>query len=364
MGAEAMPQSATPVSELGALGAAAASARAAGNVPAEEAALRAILAIDKRNLAALIALGEVLAAQGDRRAASGHFTMALKVAASGKAVPVSLHGRLNAAQSYVAETQTQLSEDMQSRLEAAGIRRGSVSSRVADSLDLLFGRKPLYVQQPNMFYFPGLAQRPFFEREEFGWIEEFEAATPAIQAELNALIEGDDAFSAHTVSNPRLPPPNSALLNDPNWSACHLWQRGRELSEHTSRVPATAAALAIPPIPRISGFAPMIMFSLLRPGTHIAAHHGVTNTRLICHLPLVSTDDCAIRVGAEVRPFEVGKTLIFDDSFEHEAWNRGSGIRVVLLFEIWRPDIGEAERAELSTLFELVELGDGEDAYA
>jgi aspartyl/asparaginyl beta-hydroxylase (cupin superfamily) len=154
------------------------------------------------------------------------------------------------------------------------------------------------------------------------------------------------------------------LLDDPRWSACHLWQRGRELTEHTSRVPATVAALGLPPIPRIGGFAPMVMFSLLRPGTHIAPHHGTTNTRLICHLPLLTAEDCAIRVGGEVRPFEVGKTLIFDDSFEHEAWNGGSAIRVVLLFEIWRPDIGEAERAELGTLFELVEMGEAGDEHA
>lgn len=364
MGMEAMPYGATAVIELGSFGAAAADARASGDIAAEEAALRSILAIDRRNLAALVALGEVLAAQGDRRAARGHFTMALKVAALSQAVPVSLHARLREARGYVDRTQSELSEEMQSRLEMAGVRRGSVSPRVAESLDLLFGRTSLYVQQPSMFYFPGLAQRPFFDREAFDWVEEFEAETPAIQAELFALIAGGDAFSAHTVSNPRQPPPNSTLLNDPNWSACHLWQRGRELVEHTGRVPATVAALDIPPIPRIGGFAPMIMFSLLRPGTNITPHYGVTNTRLICHLPLMTTEDCAIRVGAEVRPFEVGKTLIFDDSLEHEAWNRGPGTRVVLLFEIWRPDIGQAERAELSTLFELVQLGDGEDAYA
>lgn len=364
MGAEAMACRAEAISAIGSLAAAAAAARASGDVTEEESSLRAILALDPRNLAALIALGEVLAAQGDRRGAHAHFTMALKVAASTPAVPVSLHGRLNEARRCVARTQAELCEAMQSRLETAGVRRGTVSPRVADSLDLLFGRKPLYVQQPSMFYFPGLSQRPFFEREEFAWIEGLEGAFPAIQGELMELIAADDAFSAHTVSNPRMPPPNSALLDDPNWSACHLWQRGRELTKHTRRVPATVAALNLPPIPRIGGFAPMIMFSLLRAGTHIAPHHGVTNTRLICHLPLVTSNECAIRVGGEVRPFEVGKTLIFDDSFEHEAWNRGSAIRVVLLFEIWRPDISDGERAELSTLFELVELGDAEDDYA
>ena len=44
--------------------------------------------------------------------------------------------------------------------------------------------------------------------------------------------------------------------------------------------------------------------------------------------------------------------LLFDDSIEHEAWNEGSETRVVLLFEIWRPEIGEADREALTVLYE------------
>jgi aspartyl/asparaginyl beta-hydroxylase (cupin superfamily) len=140
-----------------------------------------------------------------------------------------------------------------------------------------------------------------------------------------------------------------------------LWQRGKECVENTRNVPNAVAALGHAPIPRIDGFAPMVMFSLLKPGTHIPAHHGISNTRLICHLPVLAPAGCALRVGPMTRSWEEGKALIFDDSFEHEAWNRGSRLRVVLLFEIWRPEISLAERDELTALFEAVRLGDSDE---
>jgi aspartyl/asparaginyl beta-hydroxylase (cupin superfamily) len=49
-------------------------------------------------------------------------------------------------------------------------------------------------------------------------------------------------------------------------------------------------------------------------------------------------------VGNEERPWVEGELLIFDDSIEHEAWNDSSHERVILLFEIWRPEISEDER--------------------
>ena len=81
----------------------------------------------------------------------------------------------------------------------------------------------------------------------------------------------------------------------------------------------------------------MALFSVLEPGTHIPPHNGMLNTRLICHLPLIVPPGCRLRVGSETRTVEAGKTMIFDDSMEHEAWNDSGETRVVLLFEIWRP---------------------------
>jgi aspartyl/asparaginyl beta-hydroxylase (cupin superfamily) len=78
------------------------------------------------------------------------------------------------------------------------------------------------------------------------------------------------------------------------------------------------------------------------------------NTRLICHIPLVAPPGCRIRVGAETRELGEGKAMIFDDSFEHEAWNDSNAVRAVLLFEIWRPEISEEEKVALTMMFEAV----------
>ncbi|MBU1257181.1 MAG: aspartyl/asparaginyl beta-hydroxylase domain-containing protein, partial [Alphaproteobacteria bacterium] len=104
-----------------------------------------------------------------------------------------------------------------------------------------------------------------------------------------------------------------------------------------------------------AGRSPMALWSLLKPGTHIQPHHGLLNTRLICHLPLLAPSDCALRVGAETRAWRTGEMLIFDDSVEHEAWNRSAETRVVLLFEVWRPEILPEEREALTRLFEAID---------
>ena len=186
-----------------------------------------------------------------------------------------------------------------------------------------------------------------------------------MQAELAAVVAGDEqAFGPYVTGSPDRPLPNNHLLGDPSWGAYYLWEAGAPVADHAARCPNVMAALDHAPIPVISGRSPMALFSLLKPGTHIAPHHGMLNTRLICHVPLIAPPGCALRVGNETREWQEGRALIFDDSFEHEAWNRGTSTRIVLLFEIWRPEIGEAERAELVTLFEAIELfpaGDGPD---
>ena len=79
------------------------------------------------------------------------------------------------------------------------------------------------------------------------------------------------------------------------------------------------------------------------------------NTRLICHLPIIVPENCgALRVGSEQRAWVEGETLIFDDSIEHEAWNTSNKERVVLLFEIWRPELSEGERELVSAVLAAV----------
>lgn len=80
-------------------------------------------------------------------------------------------------------------------------------------------------------------------------------------------------------------------------------------------------------------------FSFLDANTHIDAHKGYSRMVLRCHLPLIVPDEelCGLRVGDETRHWKEGELLIFDDSFEHEAWNKTDKSRVVLMFDIPNP---------------------------
>ena len=78
------------------------------------------------------------------------------------------------------------------------------------------------------------------------------------------------------------------------------------------------------------------------------------NARLICHLPLIVPPDCALRVGNETRAWTEGRIVSFDDSIEHEAWNHSSELRVVLIFDVWKPELREQERRLVSTMLSAI----------
>ena len=90
--------------------------------------------------------------------------------------------------------------------------------------------------------------------------------------------------------------------------------------------------------------------------------NGFVNTRLICHLPLIVPASCGLRVGNETRTPIEGKAWLFDDTMEHEAWNDSDQTRVILLFEIWRPELTAEERRLVSAMFEAIDAHSGEKA--
>jgi aspartyl/asparaginyl beta-hydroxylase (cupin superfamily) len=328
--------------------------QALGDVSGQDRALTALLASEPRHLGGLLLMAGCKAAQGDSRAASSFYTTALAVAdhAGPERVPQGLVPLLEQAQRYLQQAQGEYGRFLSERLAAEGIQPGAVSPSVDLALDLLLGRRQLYVQEPTSFYFPGLPQRQFYEAAEFDWAEAFEAAAPEMLNELEALLDrqpGD--FAPYVQTRPDRPAAANHLRDDPSWGAHYLWEQGAIVPEHAALAPATLRALELAPMPVITDRSPMALYSLLRPGTHIKPHNGMLNTRLICHLPLITNPDCALRVGNETRSWQQGRLLIFDDSIEHEAWNRGDATRIILLFEIWRPEISPDERRALTAVF-------------
>ena len=132
------------------------------------------------------------------------------------------------------------------------------------------------------------------------------------------------------------------------WGAYYLIKGGLRVERHLERCPQTAALLAAAPLAEVPGEAPTAFFSILEPRTRIPPHTGVTNTRLVVHVPLVIPPGCGFRVGSETREWQPGQAWVFDDTIEHEAWNGSDEPRAILILDIWNPFLSSAERALVS----------------
>lgn len=336
--------------------------RALGTAQAEWEALERTLALTPRHVPALIRKGDLCAARADARAAHSFYRAALKIARGMRSLPPQWREDLARVDALIQQSMRSLERHLLADLAAA--RLGCGSDRFTEAIDLLLGRRQIYLQQPKVFYFPGLPQIQFYQRTAFPWAEALERQVAAIRAELSAVLEAGRSFAPYM--QPHLDRPafnNNGLLNDPAWSACHLIQNGEEVPEMVTRCPATLDALRRLPLCRIKGRTPTALFSLLRPGAHIPPHHGYLNARLICHLPLIVPDHCALRVGNETRSWRQGELMIFDDSIEHEAWNRSGELRVVLLFDIWRPELTDTERALVAATLESIDRFGGTEQW-
>lgn len=203
-------------------------------------------------------------------------------------------------------------------------------------------------QQPTFFYVPGLPATPYLDRALFPWIEAFESRTAAIREELQALLPSD-AGSERVFTNDELERQNlRGDQGEVSWKGYYFYRHGERRDDNCARCPGTAAAIDALPLSIVPGHGPEVLFSVFTPGTHLLPHQGVTNTRVVGHLPLIVPRDCALNVGGELHEWQQGKVVVFDDTYEHEAWNRSDHTRVVLIFDLWNPYLSEAERAAVS----------------
>lgn len=123
------------------------------------------------------------------------------------------------------------------------------------------------------------------------------------------------------------------FLYESGWNVFGLYAFAKKMEQNCALCPETTRI-----VERIPGLV-TAGFSWMEPGTHIKPHVGYTNAVLRCHLGLIVPEDCSLRVGSESRSWHEGKTFVFDDTTEHEAWNRSSSVRVVLLLDFKRPGV-------------------------
>ena len=215
-------------------------------------------------------------------------------------------------------------------------------------------------QLPTFLYFQGLPASAYLDRGLFPWIPALESHTGRIREELLALLPSDRGrervFTTDELEQLNL----RGLDQPPSWNGYYFYRHGERREDNCAACPFTAATLEELPLARIRAHGPEVLFSVFTPGTHLLPHRGVTNTRLVGHLPLIVPQDCALKVGGELHQWQEGRVVIFDDTYEHEAWNRSGTTRVVLIFDIWNPYLTEAECAAISDL--IPAIGDFREA--
>jgi hypothetical protein len=337
--------------------------RGLNDKPASLVAIDQALGLEPRNLRARVMKADHFAEAGDNRAAAAFYAAVVRAAPPPEQLSPELRGEVARARVM----SQRYADDYEAFLREKLARQGaSADSRFGQALDLLFGRKQIYLQQPKVFYFPELPQIQFYDRALFPWMDALEAATDAIRDELMAVMQDQGAFRPYLESPSDRPAQDPhGMLDNPDWGAFYLWKDGQPVADNIARCPATMAALEGAPLGMIKGRTPSVLFSLLRPGAAIPPHHGFVNTRLICHLPLIVPDGCAFRVGNDTRPWREGEAWAFDDTIEHEAWNRSDQTRVILLFDIWRPELTGEERAQVAAMFEAIDdYGAGGEAWS
>ncbi len=207
-------------------------------------------------------------------------------------------------------------------------------------------------QKPRFLYFPDLPAPRYFDRSLFPWIEALEAATAAIRGDAQQVLATDDALQPFLTfeSEEQLRHYLGGAEQPPAWDAFFFYRDGVRIDGNHRRCPATSGVLESLPLVRIREHAPEICYSVLAPGTHILPHTGVTNIRVVVHLPLIIPADCAIEVGGQTHAWREGEVVVFDDTFEHHAWNRSSERRVILLMDAWNPHLSAVEREAVGAL--------------
>ncbi len=334
---------------------------------AERDAVEKALAVDPRFFPALLHKARLLERQGKLKQAAYMYHAFLCCVPAGGQHPPAVLQAMEHANEVLRENDSALEAFLRPRVDEARARHaGARLERFDACFDTLIGKRGVFAPQPTFMPFPRLPAIEFLDREQFPWLDSFDAATDDIRAEARAaLAQAADDFVPYISKPAGSPVDQWRELNDSKrWSTFFLLKNGARVEEHLERCPKTASLLAAAPLCEIPAHAPSAFFSVLAPKTRIPAHTGVTNTRFIVHVPLIVPASCGFRVGAETRAWREGSAWVFDDSFEHEAWNESEEPRIVLIFDVWNSFLTPAERDLVSVVTEGVQdYNEGESPF-
>jgi beta-hydroxylase len=171
------------------------------------------------------------------------------------------------------------------------------------------------------------SRRAFFDPADFQRLDSIRDAYPVIREEgleaLNLLAHRDFVYGNQFSGEGR--------GFSGKWARFYLHFCGMNIGVNRRLCPQTSAITE-----RLPGLV-TAGFYLLGPSSHVEPHTGICDNIKRSHLGLVCPPDCALRIGDDVRSWREGELLIFDDTIEHEAWNRSGAMRIVLHLDFFDP---------------------------
>ncbi|MFQ5571936.1 MAG: aspartyl/asparaginyl beta-hydroxylase domain-containing protein [Rhodothermales bacterium] len=192
------------------------------------------------------------------------------------------------------------------------------------------GFKTIQMIEKGITRFSLVGDKTFFDNDIFPWTREIEANWRVIRAELDEILKERASLpSFHDISKDQV-----LISTDDKWKTYFLYGYGYKSEKNCARCPETTRLVEQVPGMKTA------FFSILAPGKHIPHHRGPYKGLLRYHLGLQvpePKEKCRIRVGDDIRHWEEGKGMVFDDTYDHEVWNDTDGQRVVLFMDVIRP---------------------------
>ncbi|MFM8768051.1 MAG: aspartyl/asparaginyl beta-hydroxylase domain-containing protein [Rubrivivax sp.] len=249
--------------------------------------------------------------------------------------------------------------------------------RIERALSGYLGEASVYsshpTQRPKVMFIPGLGTGGFLDPDSHPVVNALRSGYARIRAEFDAVLADAQSlqpFLGHTASG--------ALEGyvsggeGASWDAMFFYRHGERHASSHARCPQTSDLLESLDLCRIDAQSPEICFSVLQPWSRIDPHHGVTNARVVIHLPLRVPPGCRLELtGVGQHHWQEGEPLVFDDTFEHSASNPSAQPRGILLMDAWHPALSAVEREAFTRLIQAISgiernrlLAGGETSHA
>ena len=215
---------------------------------------------------------------------------------------------------------------------------------------------PHPTQRPKVMYVPGLSGKGYLDPARHPLVPPLVAQADAIRADFEQAVQervGIEPFMGDLSGHDSSQYVSGSIKA--SWDALFFYRHGQRFDDNHRRFPRTSAALEALDLCRIDAQAPEVCFSILQPYTRIEPHHGVTNARVVIHIPLRVPPGCYLDVTQIGRHhWREGQAMVFDDTFEHSAENPSDQLRGILLMDSWHPDLTPPERSAFRAIIEAI----------